>query len=72
MPKTHPYAEATYCVVALDGGYFGVKVAIPETHPTTVSKFATAAEAEEWIARHKSRVQSEASTQKWLRRTRPG
>jgi hypothetical protein len=68
MPKTHPYAEATYCVVALDGGYFGVEVTIPEAYPTTVSRFATEAEAEAWIARHKSRVQSDVSTQRWFRR----
>jgi len=72
MAKTHPHAEATYRVVALDGGYFGVEVAIPDTYPTTVSRFATEAEAEEWIARHKDRVRSEVSTQKWFRRTRSG
>lgn len=71
MPKMHPHAEAAYRVVSLAGGYFGVEVVIPETHPTTVSKFATEAEAEEWIARHKSRVQAEVSAQRWFRRARP-
>jgi hypothetical protein len=73
MAKSHPHAEATYRVIALDGGYFGVEVAIPETYPTTVSRFATEAEAEAWIARHKSRVQSEAVTQgqRWFRRAKP-
>jgi hypothetical protein len=72
MAKIHPHAEAAYRVITLDGGYFGVEVAIPETHPTTVSRFATEAEAEEWIARHKSRIQSEVLTQKWFRKIRPG
>lgn len=71
MPKIHPHAEATYRIVSLTGGYFGVEVVIPDTHPTTVSKFATEAEAEEWIARHKSRVQAEAGSPRWFRRARP-
>lgn len=71
MAKTHPHAEATYRVVPLNGGYFGVEVAIPETHPTTVSKFATEAQAEEWITQHKSRVQAEVGGQRWFRRARP-
>lgn len=71
MAKTHPHAEATYRVVSLTGGAFGVEVVIPETNPTTVSKFATEADAEEWIARHKSRVQAEAGGQRWFRRARP-
>lgn len=67
----HPHAEASYRVVPLAGGYFGVEVVIPETYPTTVSKFATAAEAEEWIVRHKSQVQAEGGAQRWFRRSRP-
>jgi hypothetical protein len=73
MAKSHPHAEATYRVIEIDGGYFGVEVVIPETHPTTVSRFATETEAEAWIARHKSRVQSEAGihSQRWFRRPKP-
>ena len=57
MTKTHPHAEATYRVISLPkGGAFGVEVAIPDRHPTTVSEFATEADAEAWIARHKSQV----------------
>ena len=73
MTKMHPHAEATYRIVAIGEGYFGVEVVIPETYPTTVSRFATEAEAEAWIARHKSRVQSEGVVQgqRWFRRTKP-
>jgi hypothetical protein len=42
MARTHPHAEATYTVVPLEDGTFGVQVAIPETYPTTVKPFATA------------------------------
>ena len=58
MQKTHPHAEATYRVISFDDGSFAVKVEIPETYPTTVSKFATDAEAEAWITDHQRRVQS--------------
>jgi hypothetical protein len=67
----HPHAEATYRVVTLDSGYFGVEVIIPDTYPTTVSRFATEAEAEAWIAQHKSRVQSDAVSQRGFRRAKP-
>ena len=59
MQKTHPHAEATYRVIAFDDGSFGVKVEIPETYPTTVSKFATEANAAAWITEHQRRVQSQ-------------
>jgi hypothetical protein len=54
--KTHPYAEATYRIVSLAGGTFGVEVKIPDSHPTTVSSFDTEAAAAAWIARNKQRV----------------
>ena len=59
MQKTHPHAEATYRVIAFDDGSFGVKVEIPETYPTTVSKFATEANAAAWITEDQRRVQSQ-------------
>jgi hypothetical protein len=65
--RTHPRAEATYRVVRIKDGTFGVEVVIPETYPTTVSAFATEAEAEAWIARHKSQVESNASRQRTRR-----
>ena len=54
MERVRPYASATYRVVHQSDGAFGVEVTIPETHPTTVTSFATAEDAEAWIARHKS------------------
>ena len=61
MAKIHPHAEANYRVISLPGGLFGVEVSIPPNHPTTVSKFATEADAEAWIANHKNRVETESS-----------
>ena len=61
MARTHPHAEATYQIITLPAGSFGVKVSIPETHPTTVSTFATRADAEAWIGEHKSRVEAQSA-----------
>ena len=69
MPKTHPHAEATYRVIPLEDGSFGVEVSIPETFPTTVSKFVTEADAETWIAQHKSRVQAPTTRESRFRRS---
>ena len=69
MPKTHPHAEATYRVIPLEDGSFGVEVSIPETFPTTVSKFDTEADAETWIEQHKSRVQAPATRESRFRRS---
>jgi hypothetical protein len=64
-------AEATYRIVPLPKeGTFGVEVVIPETLPTTVTEFATEAEAEAWIARHKSQVEGNASSGSTFRRKR--
>jgi hypothetical protein len=57
--RTHPHAEATYRVIPFDDGTFGVEVSIPDSYPTTVSKFASEVDAEAWIAEHQRRVQSE-------------
>lgn len=65
MAKTHPHAEATYRVVSLEEGTFGVEVVIPETNPTTVSSFASEADAQAWIAKHKERVQAGVSPRQW-------
>jgi hypothetical protein len=72
MARTHPHAEASYTVVALQEGGFGVKVAIPETYPTTVSPFASAEEAEAWIVKHKTQVESGAAGGQWFRKTGGG
>ncbi len=68
--KTHPHADASYRVVPLTGDSFGVEVAIPGTNPTTVSSFATEAEAAAWITQTKNRIESEATTQRWFQRSR--
>ena len=70
MPRTHPHAEASYRVVLLESGSFGVEVSIPDSHPTTVSMFKTEADAEAWIAEHQRRVQSQAQTGRWFRGAR--
>jgi hypothetical protein len=73
MSKTHPHAEATYRVIPFDNGAFGVEVSIPDSHPTRVSKFETEADAEAWIADHRSRVQSQTQSGRQFRRSRgPG
>jgi hypothetical protein len=66
--RTHPHAEATYRVVPLSGGAFGVEVKIPDVAPTTVSSFDTEAAAEAWIVRTKERVEAEGASGKWFRR----
>jgi hypothetical protein len=56
MEQKHPHADATYRVIHQPDGTFGIEVTIPETQPTTVTSFATTADAEAWIAAHKQRV----------------
>jgi hypothetical protein len=43
-------------VVPQNDEAFGVEVTIPDMSPTTVTGFATLADAERWIARHKAAV----------------
>ena len=69
--RTHPHAEATYRVVSLAGGAFGVEVKIPDSAPTTISSFAAEADAEAWIERTKARVEAEGQVGKWFQRPRP-
>jgi hypothetical protein len=66
--RTHPHAEATYRVVPLSGGAFGVEVSIPDRAPATVSSFDSEAAAEAWIANTKLRVESEGASGKWFKR----
>jgi predicted metal-dependent hydrolase len=69
MPKTHPHAEATYRVIPVDNGSFGVEVSIPDSLPTRVSTFKTEADAEAWIAEHRRRVQSQTQSLRQFRRS---
>jgi hypothetical protein len=70
MPaKTHPHAEARYRVIPFDDGSFGVEVSIPENYPTTISKFASEADAEGWIAEHQRLVHAEDQSGRWFRKS---
>ena len=56
MKEQHPHAGATYKIVAQNSKTFGVQVSIPDAPLTTVTSFATKAEAERWIERHKNEI----------------
>ena len=51
--RSDPHAEAVYWVIPLEKEAFAVEVITPWNHPTTVSKFTSAAAAKSWIAAHK-------------------
>jgi hypothetical protein len=68
--RTHPHAEATYRVVTLADGAFGVEVKIPDSSPTTVTRFDTEAAAEAWITRTKERIEAESASGRWFQRGR--
>jgi hypothetical protein len=51
--KDGPHADAAYRVIRRSDEAFGVEVTIPESYPTT---FASAADAEAWVAALKQRV----------------
>ena len=70
MARNKPHAEAAYRVIPFDNGSFAVGVSIAESHPATVSAFATEADAETWIAEHRRRVQSENKLSRWLSQLR--
>lgn len=69
MTKPHPHEQATYSVVPFNGE-FAVKVEIPDTFPTTVSKFRTKATAEAWISEHRRRMQADLESGRWFRMRR--
>jgi hypothetical protein len=76
MPKTHPHAEASYRVLTLDDGSFGVEVSIPDSHPTTITKFDSQNAAEAWISAHQDRVQNQSQSgqsfrKSWRHRQQP-
>jgi hypothetical protein len=70
MARTHPHAEASYKVIALDDGTFGVEVSIPDSQPTTVTSFASEQDAEAWIGSHQRRVRTQSESGYWLRAQR--
>ena len=69
MPRTHPHAEASYRVILLDNGLFGVEVSIPDSHPTRVSTFKTKADAEAWITEHRRRVETQTGSGRGFRKS---
>ena len=70
--RTHPHTGATYRVITLSDGGFGVEVLIPDTNRVTVSGFATKADAEAWIAKDQLRVETESQAGRWFtRQSRP-
>ena len=69
MPRTHPHAEASYRVIPLDNGSFGVEVSIPDSHPTRVSTFKTNADAEAWITEHRRRVDAQTGSGRGFRKS---
>jgi hypothetical protein len=70
MEQRHPHSDATYRVVPRHDRTFGVEVTIPDSHPTTVTSFATTADAEAWISAHKQRVAESASSgrRRWIKK----
>jgi hypothetical protein len=56
MPRDHPHQGASYRIVPRNDEAFGVEVTIPDMAPATVTGFATLADAERWIAKHKEAV----------------
>ena len=69
MPKIHPHAEASYRVLPLNDGSFGVEVTIPDSHPTTVTKFDSNEAAAAWISGHRDRVQDQTGSGGLFRRS---
>jgi hypothetical protein len=69
--RAHPHVDAIYEIVPLAAGGFGVKISIENMSPTTVSRFDTEADAEAWVATHKSRVQAQSQPGMSFRRYRP-
>ena len=55
MPSDIEKIPASYRVFALADMSYGVEVTIPDTFPTTVRPFASEADAERWIERHKEK-----------------
>jgi len=74
MEPRHPHADATYRVIRRSDRTFGVEVMIPETHPTTVTSFATKADAEAWIVAHRQRVSNlrALGRGRWIKKRAPG
>jgi hypothetical protein len=56
MANAHLNANATYRIIPLDGGSFGIEVVVAGPNPAMMMvPFATKAAADIWIVEHKSR-----------------
>ena len=56
MVNSHPHLGATYQLLFLNDGTFGVIVTIPDMQPITVTDFGTETLANKWIERHKEAI----------------
>ena len=70
MEQKHPHADAAYRVVRQADETYAVEVAVPDSNPTMVTSFTTAAKAEAWISAHKERVArtTSLSLRRWQKR----
>jgi hypothetical protein len=60
--RTHPHVDASYRILEMRDGSFGVEVSIPGSHPTTVTSFKSAIAANAWITLHRQRVVFQSQT----------
>ena len=67
LPKPHPHEGATYLILELPDGMFGVEVSIPESKPTKVSGLADRASAEAWIVKHQATITAGGSLKRPFR-----
>jgi hypothetical protein len=58
MATAHLNVDATYRIILLDGGSFGIEVVVAGTNPAMMVPFATKAAADIWIVEHKSQRSS--------------
>jgi len=61
LVRAHPHAEATYQVIPSEDGSFAAEVRSPDTQPTKVGPFETSADAEAWIAEHRTRGEAQSA-----------
>jgi len=56
VANSHPHLGATYQLLSLNDGTFGVIVTIPDMQPVTITDFDTEILANRWIERHKEAI----------------
>ena len=69
--KPHRHEGATYRILELRDGAFGVEVTVPDMQPTKVSGLSDRASAEAWIDRHRRQVAAGTPQRKYFRDRRP-